>query len=66
MNYFPLTLKEPTSVETLKVVPIAAISDARHEQYEQGECLGPKQVQLGTMHSQDFHTKVVQSKGRVV
>ncbi len=28
-----------------------------------GECLGHKQAQLFTMHSQDFQTKVVQQKG---
>ena len=28
-----------------------------------GECLDPKQVQLITMHSYDFQTKVVQTKG---
>ncbi len=28
-----------------------------------GECLGPKQVHIITMHSLDFHTKVVQAKG---
>ena len=28
-----------------------------------GECLSPDQVQLNTMHSQDFQTNFVQSKG---
>ena len=28
-----------------------------------GDCLGPEQAQLSTMHSKDFQTKVVQSKG---
>ncbi len=35
----------------------------QQQQYEQGECLVPQQAQLIIMHSSDFQTKVVQSKG---
>ncbi len=46
-----------------KDVPTGAMSDARHQEYEKGKCLGPKQAQLYTMHNYDFQTNVVQSKG---
>ena len=39
------------------MVPTATMSDARRKQLEWGVCLGPKQVQLVTMHSQDFSNK---------
>ena len=35
--------------KTLEIVPTAAMSDAQHQQYEQGECLDPKQPQLSTI-----------------
>ncbi len=34
---------------------------ARHKQYEQEGCIGPKQAQLIIMNSQDFQTKILQS-----
>ncbi len=45
-------------VKKLKVVSTAAMLDAQHLQYENGERIGPKQAQLNTMHSQDFQTKI--------
>ncbi len=42
-------------LKMLKVLPTAAMSDARHYQYNQGECLNPKQAQFG-----------LANKGRVI
>ena len=42
--------------------PAAAKSGAQHKYLDYVDYLGPKQVQLITMPSRDFETKVVQSK----
>ena len=49
-----------------KMVPTAAMSGARHKYLELGECLGPKEAQLITMHSQDPSDKGRAIKGLVV
>ncbi len=56
--------KTPSWLKTLKVVLylllLCQIRDI--DSTSRGECLGPKQAQISTMHSYDFQIKVVQSK----